>query len=82
MNLRDIDFDEFVQWVGKFEEDPRGTNNLLLEAAAELPVIERLLTIMQNAVDNDAPEDMIRRNADLIQFFAALFQMEKKQNMA
>ena len=34
--------------------------------------------IMQNAIENNAPEDMIRRNADYIQCFAALYQLEKK----
>jgi|AntAceMinimDraft_16_1070373.scaffolds.fasta_scaffold202873_1 hypothetical protein len=81
MKLKDVDFDEFVEWMGKLDEDPKGTKDLLMEAANEVPVIERLLMIMQNAKDNNAPEDMIRRNADQIQCFAALYQLEKKQNM-
>lgn len=80
MKLQDVDFDKFVEWMGKFEEDPEGTRDLLMEAADEVPVIERLLMIMQNARDHDAPEDMIRRNADQIQCFAALYQLEKEQD--
>ena len=79
MKLKDIDFDEFVEWMGKLEEDPRGTEDLMMEAASEVPVIERLLMIMQNARDSNAPEDMIRRNADQIQCFAALYQIEKNK---
>lgn len=82
MLLQSLDFDEFVEWMGKFDEDPQGTKDLLIEAMNEVPVIERLLMIMQNAKDNNAPEDMIRRNADQIQCFAALYQLEKKQNTA
>ena len=66
MKLRDVDFDRFVAWVGKFDEDPQGTKDLLMEAAEELPVLQRLLMIMQNAMEHDGPKDMIRRNADLI----------------
>lgn len=80
MKLRDVDFDEFIAWIGRFDEDPRGTQDLLMEAANELPVLDRLLMIMHNAMENRAPEDMVRRNADLVQFFAALFQIEKEQD--
>ena len=79
MNLREIELDEFIQWVVKFKEDPQGTNDLLMEAANELPMVKRLLMIMQNDMDNGVSEDMIRRNTTLIQFFAALFQIEKEQ---
>ena len=82
MNLRDIDFDEFTQWVGRFQKDPKGTDDLLRDAANELPVIKTLMMIMQDAVEEDASHDVINRNTILIQFFAALFQIDKKQNMA
>ena len=78
MRLKDVDFDEYIGWMGKFEEDPEGTKDLLMEAANEVPVIERLLMIMQNAIENNAPEEMVRRNADQIQCFAALYQLEKE----
>jgi hypothetical protein len=80
MKLSDIDFDEYLEWMGKFDEDPEGTKDLLMDAANEVPVIERLLMIMQNARDHGAPEDMIRRNADQIQCFAALYQLEKEHD--
>jgi hypothetical protein len=80
MKLRTVNFDEFIAWMGRFDEDPNGTKDLLMEAANELPVLERLMMIMSNAMENHAPEEMIRRNADLIQFFAALFQLEKEQD--
>ena len=39
MKLKDIDFDEFLDWMSKFEEDPEGTKDLLMEAANEVPVL-------------------------------------------
>jgi len=80
MKLKDIDFDEFIEWMGKFDEVPQGTEDLLIEAGKEVPVIERLLKIMQNAIENNGPKDRIKMTANHIQCLAALYYLEKKQD--
>jgi len=82
MKLRDVDFDEYIGLIGKFEEDPQGNKELLKDAAKEIPVIEKLVMTMHNAQENNAPEDVLRRMADQIDCFVALFQLEKKQNLS
>ena len=77
MRLSDINFEEFVVWVDKFETVHDDTEELLLEAGREVPVIDRLFKIMCNAKDNNGPENMIRRVMDQIQCLAALYHMEK-----
>jgi len=78
MKLKDIDFDEFVEWIGKFDEVLEGTEDLLIEAGKEVPVIERLLKIMHNAIENNGPKDRIKMATNHIQCLAALYHLEKK----
>jgi hypothetical protein len=80
MKLSDVDFDEFVEWLDKFETVQEDTERLLIEAGKEVPIIDRLLKIMWNAEKNNGPKDMIKRTADQIQCLAALYHLEKKQD--
>jgi hypothetical protein len=81
MRLSDINFEEFVVWVDKFETVRDDTEELLLEAGRAVPVIDRLFKIMCNAKDNNGPENMIRRVMDQIQCLAALYHIEKGKDV-
>lgn len=82
MKLESLDFDEFVEWLEKFDKgaDSAQTKKLLLEAGKEVPIIGRLLKIFANAEDNNGPKHMIEKTANYIQCLAALYHLEKKQN--
>ena len=78
MKLRDIDFDEYYELFRNYNEDPQRNIELLKEAAKEIPVIEALAITMQEAMKKNAPENELRIIADQINFFIALYQLEKK----
>ena len=81
MNLKDVDFDEYYELFRNSNEDPQRNIELLKEAAKEIPVIAKLLITMQGAMKNNAPKEVLRRMADQIDCFVALFQLEKRQNL-
>ncbi len=77
MLLADVEFESFIGWLGFFDENIEEAKDILMESLVEVPLIERLMLIYNNAAESGADEHMLRRNRDIVSSLLALHQLEK-----
>jgi len=82
MVLSDVQFEEFMSWLGLFDENTREMADYIRESMSEVPVIERLLLIFNNALESGAEENMLDRqmldrSRDVVNVLLALHRIEK-----
>ena len=77
MVLASVEFESFIRWLGYFDEHTSEAEEILMKSLVEVPLIERLLLIFNNAAESGADEYMLNRNRDIINTLLALHQLEK-----
>jgi len=82
MQLSDIKFEDFAEIIGMIDDQPGECQQFYLEAMAEVPLIERLMSVYNHAAENDAPEIMLKTNKTNISTLTALYLLEKKAEAA
>jgi len=75
--LSDVSLEELMAWLAVLDERPSLAQEHLIKAIEEVPVVERLLLIHENARNNDAPLEMLQRNRDIMNTLIAIFHIER-----
>lgn len=81
MKIADVDFDEFISWMGYLEENIDESEEILTEAVECVPAIFRLMMIYNNAVEDNADDIMLMRNRDIVNVLISLYQLEKGRSV-
>ena len=70
--LADVEFEDFLAWIGAIEGMENGIKEDLLEAMSTVPLIERLMTIYVNATERKAAKRDLQRNSAIVNALVAV----------
>lgn len=75
--LADIEFDDFLAWIGAIEEMGDSIKKDLFEAMSAVPLIERLMMVHTNAMRQKAAKrDLLRSSAIINSLVAVHFILQ------
>lgn len=76
MELCEVEFEEFMDWMGRLEQDIDTCEHALRDAVEHVPLIQRLMIIQNNAVEQEAGQAMRVPGRDVINVLISLRQIE------
>lgn len=75
--LADVEFDDFLAWIGAIEEMEDNIKKDLFEAMSAVPLIERLMMVHTNAARKKAAKrDLLRSSAIINSLVAVHFILQ------
>ncbi|GMW01527.1 MAG: hypothetical protein AMXMBFR84_26640 [Candidatus Hydrogenedentota bacterium] len=77
MRISEVNFDQFMAWLGALDEDIASCEDAVRETMENVPLVERLMFIFNNALEDGAEEIMLMRNRDIANTLIALHQLEQ-----
>ena len=78
MNLEEIDVEEFMELVASIDDAASEHESMIMEAMKNVPILQRLMFIYNNAAENDAPKELLSKNQTIISTLLALYVIEKR----
>ena len=78
MNLVEIDVDEFMELIASLDDAPSEHESMILEAMKNIPILQRLMYIYNNAAADDAPKELLAKNQTIISTLLTLYVIEKR----
>ena len=70
--LADVEFEDFLAWIGAVESLAPGIRKDLSDAANTVPIIGRLMMVHANAMRQKAPERDLQRSGAIINALVAV----------
>jgi hypothetical protein len=77
MNIADVEYEEFLDWMVALEKNLLSCQEALEESLKNVPVVEHLMSIFSTGSEYGVEEAMLIRNRDIINVLISLRQLEQ-----